>query len=277
MTTEVRTSSLILVASLAGLATLAASGVTGLGCNSSSPSATTASDGGTATPLNCSADAGDWPMFGQNVCNTRATSSAGSLSPTTASQLAVKWTYTTGGDVSATPAVVGGQIYVPDWGGMVTRIDAATGQRVWARSTSDILGLVSDAGSDGSDLDAAESGTDDGGASAPTSAVRVTPVVTGGLVIFGITSTVIGAPGSPAEMVAVDQDTGALVWKTVLDTHPYAVIASSPVLDGGAHLRGRLVIRGGGLPERPELPVHLPRKHRGARRGHGACWSGRRR
>jgi polyvinyl alcohol dehydrogenase (cytochrome) len=34
-------------------------------------------------------------------------------------------------------------------------------------------------------------------------------------------------------MVAVDRDTGALVWQSLVDTNPYAVVTASPVLDDG--------------------------------------------
>ena len=55
---------------------------------------------------------------------------------------------------------------------------------------------------------------------------RGTPVVSGNLVISADATT-------SATVFALDQATGALVWQTVLDTNPYAVIASSPALDGG--------------------------------------------
>lgn len=213
---------------------------TALGCNSSTP-AVPVEASVAAAPLDCTADGGDWPMYGQNVCNTRATTSAGGISTTTVGNLAVKWkldmNFPDGGpdaqasqpsaDISATPAVVAGQLYVPDWSGMLSRIDVATQKVVWRRSVSDILGLSADAGGDGPDLDAAESGAGASGSRSSSVAVaRGTPVVAGGLLVFGVAS-------QPAAMVAVDKDTGALVWQTVLDTNPYALIASSPVLEGG--------------------------------------------
>src|SRR5579871_3365578 len=73
-------------------------------------------------PLNCASDAGGWPMYGQNVCNTRGAASTDPITTATVSKLKVKWTFTGAGDISATPAVVDGQIYVPDWGGNLNRI-----------------------------------------------------------------------------------------------------------------------------------------------------------
>jgi polyvinyl alcohol dehydrogenase (cytochrome) len=237
-------------------------------------------------PLDCAqGDAGGWPTFAGNVCGTRAGSTSDPITAQTVSKLTVKWKFTASGDVSATPAVVGGQVYFGDWGGMFYRLDAATGQVVWARSVADILNPSLDAGSDaateGTDAGladgpmadsespsaTAEAGTLDGGApeaaaadaaqAAPADAgddaepapepvdaaagdgaaagtglklafnatVRNTPVVANGLVIFGVTT----AP----TMVALDQNTGAVVWRAALDSNPFAVITSSPILEDG--------------------------------------------
>ena len=51
------------------------------------------------------AAAADWPMFGQNLQNTAATVTN---SGKDVAQLNVKWTFTTGGDVSARAAVANG-------------------------------------------------------------------------------------------------------------------------------------------------------------------------
>ena len=86
-------------------------------------------------PLDCAYnDAGDWGMYGQNVCGTRGGNSpADPISTKTVSKLKVKWSFAAAGDISATPAVVGGQVYVPDWGGNLNRIDATTGKAVWSK------------------------------------------------------------------------------------------------------------------------------------------------
>src|SRR4051795_8707606 len=67
-----------------------------------------------------------WPMGGQNISNTRSTPIS-AINPQNAKQLAVKWKFTTHGDVSATPAVVGGAVYFPDWGGYLNKVNASTG------------------------------------------------------------------------------------------------------------------------------------------------------
>jgi len=80
-----------------------------------------------ATPL-------DWPMFGQNLANTASTSDG--LTTQNVGELGVKWTATTGGDVSARAAVVKGVVYFPDWAGNLTALAAGNGSVVWSRQLS---------------------------------------------------------------------------------------------------------------------------------------------
>jgi polyvinyl alcohol dehydrogenase (cytochrome) len=191
-----------------------------VGCNSSS-SPGEAKDSGLPAipPLECAIDGRNWPMYGQNLCNTRS-STTSAITPANVGKLAVKWKLAAAGDISATPAVVDGQIYVPDWGGMVSRIDAASGAVVWTGSVGRLLSPSNDAGTD----DSGDGATGPRSSSVPVA--RGTPVVSGSLVIFGQASP-------PAIMFALNKDDGTLAWQTTLDTHPYSVIASSPSLDDG--------------------------------------------
>jgi polyvinyl alcohol dehydrogenase (cytochrome) len=189
-------------------------------CNSgSSPEPKDSGMAAVLAPLDCAIDGRNWPMYGQNICNTRSSVST-ALTPANVGKLAVKWKVAAAGDVSATPAVVDGQIYVPDWGGMVSRIDAASGTVVWTRSVGQLLSPSNDAGAD----DSGDASAGPRSSSVPVA--RGTPVVSGSLVIFGQAS-------APAIMFALDENDGRLVWQTALDTHPYSVIASSPALDNG--------------------------------------------
>jgi polyvinyl alcohol dehydrogenase (cytochrome) len=174
-----------------------------------------ASEAAAPAPLDCNADDADWPMFGHDVCNTRGSTTAGGISTTTAAKLATKWTYAAQGEISATPAVVAGQVYVPDWAGFMTRLDGATGNVVWSKSVADLAGL-----------------TADGGSPPDPVVARATPVVSGQALIFGLSRVGFSSSVPLAWMVAVDKDTGALLWTTQLDDHPYAVLTSSPALDG---------------------------------------------
>ena len=57
------------------------------------------------------AQSGAWPMFGQNASNTASNNTA---TLKNAARLATKWTFTTGGEVSARPSVVDNVVYVPE-------------------------------------------------------------------------------------------------------------------------------------------------------------------
>jgi len=179
----------------------------------------------------CSADGGDWPMFGQNVCNTSSPLLAGAITTANVGKLKTKWVYDAAGDVSATPAVVAGYVYVPDWGGMITKLDAATGQVVWTKNVGDLL-----AQTDAGPAFTAVLQSGDAGPGSAGFLSRTTPLVTGGMVIFGTmrqSSALFSTLGPNAFLVAVDQSTGAVKWVTELDPHPAAVITGSPVLEGG--------------------------------------------
>src|SRR6516225_8034273 len=78
----------------------------------------------------------DWPMFGQNASNTAYNSTETAISTKTVGQFKAKWTFTTGGDVSARAAVVNGVVYFPDWGGNLFALNAANGKLIWGKQLS---------------------------------------------------------------------------------------------------------------------------------------------
>src|SRR3954468_11795700 len=61
--------------------------------------------------------AGQWRMAGQDLGNTWSQPAEHKISPANVKDLSPKWTFTTGGDVSATPTVFGDAVYFPDWAG----------------------------------------------------------------------------------------------------------------------------------------------------------------
>jgi len=68
-----------------------------------------------------------WPVAGQNIFNTRSQALERTISSGNVSTLAPTWVFTTDADVSATPTVIGGVVYVPDWAGSLFAIDADKG------------------------------------------------------------------------------------------------------------------------------------------------------
>jgi polyvinyl alcohol dehydrogenase (cytochrome) len=145
-----------------------------------------------------------WTSAGQNLSNTRHQSRETKIGVGNVAQLAVKWVATTGADVSATPAVDGGKVYVPDWAGNLFAFDRATGEQVWRARIPVASGV-------------------------PGDKARATPAIAAGKVIVGTQ----GPFGGGGKLLAFDKDTGALVWSTVLDSHPAAIITQSATVHGG--------------------------------------------
>src|SRR5262249_45152843 len=174
--------------------------------------------GAPTSALDCSDDNADWPMWGQNVCNTRVQKTT-SISPKTAPQLKLKWSFDAAGDVSATPAVVAGSVYVPDWGGNLNRIDAASGMAIWSKNVGTLANFV------------------DSKQKPITGLIsRTTPVISENNVIIGTQRNapqIVTDQRPNAFLIAVDKDSGAVVWNPPLhEGHNAAVITGSPVLDG---------------------------------------------
>ncbi|HEX6358376.1 PQQ-binding-like beta-propeller repeat protein [Actinophytocola sp.] len=146
-----------------------------------------------------------WPMGGHDHANTRWNPVERTLSPATVPNLTAKWTHATRGDVSATPAVVGGAVYFPDWGGGFSKVDAATGEPLWQRSVPEYVGIAE-------------------------AVSRSSPAVVGDTVYIG---TQRGA-----RLLAIDTATGDLRWSTTMDDHPSAILTQSPMVSGGIVFQG---------------------------------------
>ena len=147
----------------------------------------------------------DWPMFGQNLHNT-ASVSDGSLGDV--AKLKVKWSFKTGGDVSARAAVVDGRAYFPDWGGNLWAVDARNGSKVWGHQLSD-YGLPANTHS------------------------RTSPAVVDGVVYVGTQEG--------AWLLAIDAHSGKLIWKTQLESPAVdanAMITASPAVAEGLLFTG---------------------------------------
>lgn len=147
----------------------------------------------------------DWPSGDHDILNSRYNPLENKISPANVNRLKVKWTYTTHGDVSATPAVVGGAVYFPDWGGYFNKIDAATGKQIWSRKVSDYTGQA-------------------------TSMSRSNPTVVGDKVYIG--------DWASSTLIAVDARTGTKLWTSKLDAHPLSVLTQSPVVYNGVVYEG---------------------------------------
>jgi polyvinyl alcohol dehydrogenase (cytochrome) len=151
------------------------------------------------------AEGPDWSMSGHDPANTRDQRFENDIGVGNVARLAPKWVATTAGDVSATPAVVGGSVFFPDWGGKLWSVDARTGAVNWSHSIAEYTGIAG-------------------------SFSRTSPAVDGGLVYVG--------DQNGSHFMAVDERTGELAWTTRLENHKWAIVTSSPVVVGDLVLIG---------------------------------------
>ena len=145
-----------------------------------------------------------WQFAGQDLKNTRSQGAEARIGVGNVGRLAPKWAFTTVGDVSATPAVDGSRVYFPDWSGNLYAVDRLTGQEIWRASIPAATGI-------------------------PGDKARATPAV-------GETKLFVGTQGpfgGGGQMLAFDKNTGALLWKTQVDSHPAAIITQSAVVHNG--------------------------------------------
>jgi len=78
-----------------------------------------------------------WRFWGGNISNTNSNPFEHTLTTKNVSRLEPKWIFTTGGDVSATPTVDSGNVYVPDFAGNLFKIDRRTGEKIWSHKIAE--------------------------------------------------------------------------------------------------------------------------------------------
>jgi len=162
----------------------------------------------TATVI--AAEAALWPVAGHDRNNTRFAKNESEIGVDNAADLAVEWVLQTGGDVSATPAVDTDAVYFPDWAGNLYKVDRASGAVIWSQQIAAYTGVSGNF-------------------------ARTTPAIYDNLLIFGDQG---GRVSAGARMMAVDKNTGELVWMTKVDEHFAAIITQSAVVFGGRVIVG---------------------------------------
>jgi len=145
-----------------------------------------------------------WPSAGHDLRNTRFQNTERTIGIANVANLAVKWQFTTGGDVSATPSVDDGATYVPDWAGNLYALDRNSGALLWSHQISDYTGVAGDY-------------------------ARTTPAIAGSSLIFGDQG---GKFGAGARVMAVSKQTGKLLWVTKVETDPFGMVTQSALVDG---------------------------------------------
>jgi len=153
-----------------------------------------------------------WPIAGQNLADTRSQPSETTINASNASQLTMKWVFSTTGSVSATPTVAGNAVYFPDWSGNIYAVDKNTGHKIWSRSISSYTGIAGDLS-------------------------RTSPAVYGNYLVFGDNQGQLGAHKGANE-IAVNRTTGQLQWVTEIDSHIAAIVTGSAIISGGTVYQG---------------------------------------
>ena len=154
---------------------------------------------------------GRWEFGGSDIHNTRSVDLT-NIRLGNVDKLKKKWEFTTMGDVSATPTVQGGVIYAVDWGGWVHALNASNGNSIWSHPLEYYTGN-------------------------PRSVSRTSPAIIGNLIIIGDQGDMNDVdlfpsftPGKTASVIAINKNTGALVWRTLVSDHLFSAITSSPVV-----------------------------------------------
>src|SRR5215471_1972382 len=146
-----------------------------------------------------------WPMIGHDPADTRSQPFERIIGPSNAHRLAVKWTASTTGDVSATPAVADGFVYFGDFGGTLWKLSAETGEVIWSHLVADYTGIAGDL-------------------------ARTSPSLFKDILVVGD----LKAP----KLLGIDTGTGALRWMTDVHPDPKGIMTGSPMLAGDTIFTG---------------------------------------
>ncbi|CAK9322648.1 unnamed protein product [Citrullus colocynthis] len=166
----------------------------------------------TVTPL--SNVQGNWPNHGGDLQNRRYANRETKISPSTVSDLRLKWEFYAGGDISVTPAIYDGAIYFPSWNGFLYAVRASNGALIWKKNLQKLTGF----NNIGFILNV------------NSTVSRSTPTVAGELLLVGIYG--------PAVVIAVKRSTGKLVWSTRLDYKNRSFITMSGTYYNGSFFIG---------------------------------------
>jgi polyvinyl alcohol dehydrogenase (cytochrome) len=161
----------------------------------------------TLSPATAQAPAPDWPFSGHDIHNTRNAADERILDPSRVAKLMPLWMVTTDGNVTATPSVVGGAVYAPDFGGSLWAVDAATGKVIWKNAISSYTGIPGDVS-------------------------RTTPAYWRGTLIMGEGTQPISTLEG-ATVFALDASSGRPLWRSKVEPQPVAIITSAPIVDEG--------------------------------------------
>jgi polyvinyl alcohol dehydrogenase (cytochrome) len=159
---------------------------------------------------------GNWSTYLKNGARTGFNSAETVVTPRTAPDLAQLWADTAGGAVSAEPIQVNGVVYYGSWDGHERAVNAATGTQRW----SAFLGQTTHTS-----------------CNPPTVGVASTATI-GTITVNGTATQAVFVAGGNGNFYALNAATGAVIWKTPLDTKLHGFLWSSPLLYQGSIYEG---------------------------------------
>jgi polyvinyl alcohol dehydrogenase (cytochrome) len=167
---------------------------------------------GAATPAG--AAPGDVPSFGYDVRGSRHNPNEAAITPANVGTLELKWAFVVPKAMGqqSQPAVVGDTIYFGGRNGVFYALSRRTGRKRWSRDTKPFANFTPSANK-----------------LADLNALRDAPAVAGGNVYFG---------DSRGHVIALTARTGRLRWITKVDTNPFTIMTSSPVVHEGKVIVG---------------------------------------
>ncbi|CAI2166897.1 5737_t:CDS:10 [Funneliformis geosporum] len=165
---------------------------------------------------------------GPGIDNNRNAIGETIISPDNVDSLTIKFVIPTVDSVSATPVTFNNNVYFPDWAGWIYSANARTGMINWKYKVSEKY-LPQPA--------------DPKAISRDTFAIDPTEQ----LIIFGTQNAIEGGSGY---VIAIDLK-GDLVWITLIDDHPLAVITQSPTIYNGGVYIGVSSVEEGVASNRP--------------------------
>jgi glucose dehydrogenase len=170
---------------------------------------------GAAAPCTASTTGGDWPMYGHDLANTRTQTDEHGLGPTAAANLTPAWVFSTGstGDgsqLTTTPVVSDGCVFIGSFNGYVYGLDASTGHAVWQRK-----------------LDAPDPGS--GG------------VIVGAAAVYGREVIFLINEFNAPYAIALDRSTGAVIWRSAA----FAPQLSTSAAQAGSYTNASPIIANG--------------------------------